>query len=86
MVKIKTLNDRNILWDCPESGAQILSHLKLGAPCKENEGVQGKSIPNLTSPQLLRAQGRPPVGILVHENGLDIPPSRCRREIHVLQD
>ena len=39
MVKIKTLNDRNILWDCPESGAQILSHLKLGAPCKENEGV-----------------------------------------------
>ena len=45
MVKIKTLNDRNILWDCPESEAQILSHLKLGALCKEDEGFQGKSIP-----------------------------------------
>ena len=50
MVKIKTLNDRNILWDCPESGAQILSHLKLGALCKEDEGVQGKSIPTWQVP------------------------------------
>ena len=50
MVKIKTLNDRNILWGCPESGAQTLNHLKLGAPCKENEGVQGKSIPTWQAP------------------------------------
>ena len=45
MVKIKTLNDRNILWDCPESEARTLNHLKLGALCKEDEGVQRKSIP-----------------------------------------
>ena len=59
---------------------------EIGSSMQRGWRVSGEKHPHLTGPQLLKAQGRPPVGILVHENGLNISPSRCRREIHVFQD
>ena len=86
IVKIKTLHDRNNLWDCPESGAQDLVPFEIGSSLQGVWSGSGGKHPNLTGPQLLRALGRPPVGILVHDDGLNIPPSRCRRKRYVLQD
>ena len=43
MVKIKTLNNRNILWDCLESGAHDLVLWYWELPARRMKGYRGKA-------------------------------------------